>query len=1282
MFNRKNNCIISKTLVFLMVLMTALSYMPAGISPVVGNAEAAVTGNTVVDNEADNMALTAIRNNYVAYITGTQVDAGWGNFSSYDAYILMEAGVDIGQWEYDGSTMSEDVMALIDATLADPGAAAAKRVAQDYLAVDAMGETADATTMAAILVDRQTLEGELDSGIYAIYSNIAAYDLMAREGALTSSGLDVDAAVMYVLKNQDATGAWPKEDSVNWITNDFMTTVEAVRVLKSAENDSTVTPGAITLAIDNGLTWLQNNQQENGSYILGWDDAVSDTSEMIYVATVFGEDPNTWTSTEGKSSVDFMMDDALIEGSFGNVPSTTWALDAYLQLGGSVSSNKTLDITVDIANQIVNRGESTTCSAIVLSLTGTSDETGTASWTSSDEEIATVDENGIVTAIEVGNADITVEYDGCEDSIDITVKSFEDNMTLVAIRNNYEYYTSGTPVDAGWGNFSSYDAYILMEAGVDIVQWEYDGSTMSEDVMALIDATLTDPGAAAAKRVAQDYLALDAMGETASATTMAAILLDRQTLDGELDSGIYAIYSNMAAYDLMAREGALTSSGLDVEAAVMYILNNQDATGAWPKEDTVNWITNDFMTTVEAVRVLKSAENEATVTPGAISLAIDNGLTWLQNNQQENGSYILGWDDAVSDTSEMIYVATVLGENPNTWTSTEGKSPVDFMRDDALVEGSFGNVPSTTWALDAYLQLGGSVSLDSVLDVVVDPETTSLYSGNTKQFTARAVIMDGTETDITDMAVWTSTDTDIASIDTTGLMNAKSSGEIEISADYESCTGLSSVTVNNKIVDRSFQVYVAVIAQDDDLLYGPKKVTISEDDKYGDTALGSLDATSLDFDFKDDDPDMVDEIEGQKNLGMNGWMYSVNGKVPSVLAGDKNVSSGNKILWWYSTDSMSEAPEWPISASSFVSVPTVDTEEVQEILEDYSGQLTDGILVLNSDEMMTEKEAEELADDLKDNEVSLSEEYEGDDTVLSDVEVSMLVRKGAHEGDVRLTIKEVEEEDNPKQFAVKLASSVYEFGPDGTSFDEPVVISITVPIDENTDIESLKPAWFDEESGKWITIPCVIDLETGMITFEIDHFTKFVLIEIEKRVEFDDVGDSMVWARNAIEILAGQGIINGTGDGFEPQRSITRAEFIKIVVEALEIEKGDAIGTVFNDVNADDWFAKYVECGYNNDIVTGDPDGSFRPNDIISRNEIAVVLSRLGDSAELVEDVELSFEDVLDIPEWASIGVEFANTMELMNGYEDNTFKGGNALSRAEAAVVVYRYMNYSLNNQ
>ena len=893
-----------------------------------------------------------------------------------------------------------------------------------------------------------------------------------------------------------------------------------------------------------------------------------------------------------------------------------------------------------------------------------------------------VDDNGVVTALGVGNAEITVEYEGCEDSIDIIVESYEDNMTLVAIRNNYESYIAGTPVDAGWGNFSSYDVYLLMEAGVDTGQWEYDGSNMYEDTMELIDATLAGPESASAKRVAQDYLAADAMGEELKATSMAAILIDRQTLEGELDSGIYAIYSNMAAYDLMTREGSLAGAGLDVDAAVMYVLNNQDGTGAWPKEDAVNWISNDFMTTVEAVRILKSAENDTTVTPEAIELAIDSGMAWLQSKQQEDGSYISGWDDAVTDTSEMIYVAAVLGEEPTTWISSGGKSPVDYMRYDALDEGSFGNVPSTTWALDAYLQLGGTVAPDSILDVIIDPEEASIYSGDTKQFSAKAVKMDGTEINVSDMADWISSDTDVASIDSTGLMTANASGTVEISANYESCTGTATIAIDTKpSTSNDFQVYVAVIGQDDELLYGPRKVTISEDDEYGDTALGALDATGIDFDFSDDDPGMVDEIEGQENMGMNGWMYSVNGKVPTLLAGDKVVNSGAKVLWWYSDDPMGESPDWPSSSSSFGSTLVVDEDAVKEMLEDYSQELTEGFVLLNEDDMMSASEAEDLEEELEDNDVSLSGDYEGDDLVLSDDELSILVPEGAHDDDIEITVDELDGDEVADRIALRIGSAVYDFGPDGTQFDEPVIISITVPIYEDTYLESLKPAWFDEENGMWITIPCVIDVETGMVTFEIDHFTKFAVIETEARVEFADVDDTMAWARDAIEILAGAGVINGTGEGFEPQRSITRAEFVKIVVEALELEKAEVDGSIFTDVNTDDWFAQYVECGYNNDIVTGDPDGSFRPNDQISRNEIAVVLSRLGDN-DGVESVELIFDDVLDIPEWARDGVEFAYSAELMNGYEDNTFKGANALSRAEAAVVVYRYMNYSLNNQ
>jgi hypothetical protein len=786
-----------------------------------------------------------------------------------------------------------------------------------------------------------------------------------------------------------------------------------------------------------------------------------------------------------------------------------------------------------------------------------------------------------------------------------------NNLASEAISNNYDLYMSGTAVDGGgYATFTSYDAYVLIEAGVDISQWKYDGISFSDSVIALIDATIANEGIngqSSAKRVAQDYLVAKSLGETEKANQLIEILKNRQMESGEFDSGTYSIYTNLAAYDLLAREGDLNDSGLNLDNAVMYVLNNQDTTKAWPIEDPDYWITNDFMATSQAVRVLEAAENNTTITQSAIQTAITDGITWLQSKQQDDGSYIAGYDDAVSDTSEMIYTAKVFGEDPSTWVNALGKSPVDFMINSALIDGSFGNINSTTWALDAYLHLK-TMELSFV----------------------------------------------------------------------ESDTSSSS---SSSISDSSFKVKVAVIGEDGETVYGPRSVSISSEDEYGSTAMGALDATGLSWEFGDTDG-FVEEIDGQENQGSNGWMYAVNGKSPSVLATNKSVSSGDKVLWWYSSSAMEGVPDWPSSSSTITTTTTTTTEstdDVKETLENNSGKIIDKNIILNSDNRMTQEEARVIANTLKANSVSLSGYYEGKESILSDGEVSILLPADVLDDNTTITSIELEETDNPKQFAVKLNSSVYEFGPNGTKFNESITMSIKISIDENIDIDKLSAAWFDVENKKWIPIVCSIDVNTGIVTFKTDHFTKFAVIESENRVSFDDVDDNVSWAKDAIEILAGEGIINGTGSGFEPQRTITRAEFMKLIVGALGYELNEATGTIFSDVDKSDWFASVVECGYNNNLVAVGTDGKFRPNDVISRNEIAVILSRLEDKNNN-DEYDLTMTDVSNIPEWAMNGVRFAVKEGLMSGYEDNTFMGSEPMTRAEVAVVIYRYLSSNAN--
>lgn len=176
------------------------------------------------------------------------------------------------------------------------------------------------------------------------------------------------------------------------------------------------------------------------------------------------------------------------------------------------------------------------------------------------------------------------------------------------------------------------------------------------------------------------------------------------------------------------------------------------------------------------------------------------------------------------------------------------------------------------------------------------------------------------------------------------------------------------------------------------------------------------------------------------------------------------------------------------------------------------------------------------------------------------------------------------------------------------------------------------------------------------------------------KVSFTDVGADMAWAKEAIEALAGKGIISGTGNNkFEPKRSITRAEFAKMVVETLG-ENIVSQGTdMFTDVDSTAWYADYVGKAAAKGLIQGS-NGKYRPNDVITRNEVAVILHRMQDEVAPTNTV-LGFKDGATVAAWANNAVAYAVEKVLVNGYEDNTFKGNNPITRAEAAVVLYRYM-------
>lgn len=158
------------------------------------------------------------------------------------------------------------------------------------------------------------------------------------------------------------------------------------------------------------------------------------------------------------------------------------------------------------------------------------------------------------------------------------------------------------------------------------------------------------------------------------------------------------------------------------------------------------------------------------------------------------------------------------------------------------------------------------------------------------------------------------------------------------------------------------------------------------------------------------------------------------------------------------------------------------------------------------------------------------------------------------------------------------------------------------------------------------------------------------------------------WAEQSVNSWVYNGYINGYPDGsFKPDNSITRSEFMVLVNRSFGFMEQAAIN--FSDVSPADWFygdaAKAIAAGY----ISGYEDGTLRPGAQINRQEAAVIIARL---LELENAPSLpAVNDAAQVSPWSrgQVGAVMANGV--MRGYPDQTFRPLGLLSRAEAIVVL-----------
>ena len=171
---------------------------------------------------------------------------------------------------------------------------------------------------------------------------------------------------------------------------------------------------------------------------------------------------------------------------------------------------------------------------------------------------------------------------------------------------------------------------------------------------------------------------------------------------------------------------------------------------------------------------------------------------------------------------------------------------------------------------------------------------------------------------------------------------------------------------------------------------------------------------------------------------------------------------------------------------------------------------------------------------------------------------------------------------------------------------------------------------------------------------------------------FPDIANDY-WAAKEIERMKEKGVICGDEAGlFRPDQSISREEFVKLMVLSMELS---AVGEYegFPDVPQESWSSPYIRIAHEQRLVGGNDDGNFMPQENISRQDLFTILGRWLTKGDTIRTQTINFSDDEAVADYALPYIAYLSEKGLLSGYEDNTLRPLASCTRAEAAVMLCR---------
>jgi len=227
--------------------------------------------------------------------------------------------------------------------------------------------------------------------------------------------------------------------------------------------------------------------------------------------------------------------------------------------------------------------------------------------------------------------------------------------------------------------------------------------------------------------------------------------------------------------------------------------------------------------------------------------------------------------------------------------------------------------------------------------------------------------------------------------------------------------------------------------------------------------------------------------------------------------------------------------------------------------------------------------------------------------------------------------------------------------------------------------------WLDPGTGKIAYVPTLIRIQgsTSVVTFK--HKENAAYGMIRHNATYSDIPANH-WARKDLQILLNKFIIDvRTANRFEPNQPITRAEFAEFIVRGLGLASDKQAANVFRDVNANSEAAAYIGAAYKANIVAGVSEDRFEPNSLITREQMASMMVRAARAAGIEillsrtqSDYLVPFSDFNSLATWARGDMARAIEAKIISGMSGNKLGPKNNATRAEAAVMIKRLLEYA----